>query len=104
MKKENCRKNEVLTPREKCIALLQAMSKYQNEEFETWKGLPGNDNYLVSSWCRLKSLRSFGGKSRVLSPSMKGGKYLYYTVNLNGSRKSISITKLKKLHTNNNYS
>lgn len=96
-KKLNCRKNESISPRERCIALLEAMSIYKNEGDEKWKELPGVSNYLVSSWCRLKSLQSFGGKCRILSPSIKNGKYLYYTVSINGKRYCISISFINNL-------
>jgi len=80
------------------------MSNFKKDGDEKWKELPGVSNYLVSSWCRLKSICSYGGKSRLLSPSIKGGKYLYYTVTSNGRRKSIAITKLKIPHTIDAYS
>ncbi len=97
-KKSNCRKNESISPRERCIALLEAMSNFKNEGDEKWKELPGVSNYLVSSWCRLKNIRSFGGKCRVLAPSLKAGKYLYYTITLNGKRKHLGHSSIIKAY------
>jgi len=95
-KKSNCRKNDSISPRERCVALLEAMSNLKNEGEEKWKELPGVSNYLVSSWCRLKSLQSFGGKCKLLSPSIKAGKYLYYTITSNGKRKHLGHSSIIK--------
>ena len=93
----SCRKGELNTPREKCLTLLKGMEIFKNNEIETWHNLPGHSNYQFSSWNRLKNLLSYSKKTRVLSPSVKGGKYLYYTISVNGKRKSIAINKLKIL-------
>jgi len=96
MKKNSCRNNLLLTYRELQIKRLELMQAFITEEPEKWYPLDVNPDYMVSNHGRLMSLKSYGGRKKVLCPSLKYQAYLYYTITENGQRRGISVSKLLK--------
>jgi hypothetical protein len=100
MKKNNCRKNADISYREIQIKRLELMQSFVTEEPETWHPLDANPDYLVSNHGRLMNLKSYRGRSKILCPSIKMEKYLYYTISSEGIRKGICIKKCKGVASN----
>lgn len=92
-KKRNCNNFRNLPIRE---GLLMRMYYHQSnfEREETWIPLPGYDSYLVSSNGRIKHLISFGGKPRMLVPTLRDNKYFYITLTVKGRRKGFPVDRL----------
>lgn len=66
---------------------------------ETWKPLEDEPLYLISSWGRVKHLKSYGNKSRILCITLKMNKYPYFTISIGNQRKGYSLIKvMKKLY------
>ena len=72
--------------------LLHAL--YSRDKTEEWKSLPINSDYSISSWGRCLHKKSYGGKPRLLIPTIKNNKYAYVTVNFQGKRKGISLNRI----------
>ena len=97
MKIKGCRNSDVDSERNTQIIRLELMRKFITTENEYWCPLPENPRYLLSNHGRVISLNSYAGKKKILCPSVKLGKYLYYTITVNGTRKCLSIYKLKRI-------
>jgi hypothetical protein len=93
----NCRNVNENSIRIAYIKLIEQMNSLRKTETEEWYFIPGQNNYLISSWCRLKNMKSYGGKPRILAPSFKNYKYLYYTITKSGKRESLSICSIKTI-------
>ena len=102
MKNSDCNNSEGPTEREIQITRIELIKYYEKDSQESWLSLDTNPNYLISSNGRLKHLKSYQGKARVLCPSIKFGKYLYYTITNNGKRQGISLNEIFKRHFSGN--
>lgn len=98
MKQGSCINPGGMTEREIQINRIELIKSYEIVGPEYWMSLKEHPNYLVSSKGRLKHLKSYKGKSRVLCPSVKYGKYLYYTITTGGKRFGIALNVIIKNH------
>lgn len=94
MKKGICSKMGNSTPREQLIAKMNAIKRLISEKTEEWVPLVENSQYLISNHGRVKNLKSFGQKPRILTLSIRLNKYLYVTISVGNKRKTVSINKL----------
>lgn len=97
MKKNSCRTIQEISYRELQIKRLELMHTFITKEPEVWFPLQLNPNYLFSNHCRVINLKSYYGKHRIISPSLKYGKYLYYTITVNGTRYSLSMHRILQM-------
>lgn len=69
---------------------------------EEWKPLPENRDYLLSNWGRVIHLKSYHGKQKMLTPTIRISKYPSITISTaQGKRKGISLLKFMELLFNN---
>jgi hypothetical protein len=83
-----------LPPRQALIEYSKCYSFSVVKEVE-WRSIPGFDNYLISSSGQIKNLKSYGGKPRVLVPTLRFNKYFYVTLkSSSGKRIGVAIDRL----------
>lgn len=63
---------------------------------EYWVEMNENPQYLISNHGRVKNLKSYGGKPRILTPTLRNNKYLFVSIFNNEKRISVSLTKLMR--------
>lgn len=91
--KRKCNNFSNLPMREGLLKRIQ-YSRIGHNTLETWASLPGYDDYMVSSRGSVQHLRSYGGKPRLLIPTLRENKYFYITLSLNGKRKGFPVDRL----------
>lgn len=83
-----------LPPRKALIEYFKCYSFSVVKEVE-WRPIPGFENYLISSSGQVKNLKSYGGKARILVPTLRFNKYFYVTLTTkDGKRIGIAIDRL----------
>jgi hypothetical protein len=92
-RKLKCNNFSNLPMREGLLKRIQ-YSTIGHNTLESWASLPGYDAYMVSSWGRVKHLRSYGSKPRLLIPTLRENKYFYVTLSLNAERKGFPVDRL----------
>jgi hypothetical protein len=84
-------------PREALLRLYDCY-KYSMEENPEWREIPGFSNYIVSSHGQIKSLKSYGGKPRMLVPTLRFNKYFYVTLlSEEGKRIGVPVDRIVAL-------
>jgi hypothetical protein len=91
--KRKCNNFTNLPMREGLLKRIQ-YSRIGHNTLEIWASLPGYDDYMVSSRGRVQHLRSYGGKPRLLIPTLRENEYFYVTLSLNGKRKGFPVDRL----------
>ncbi len=83
-----------LPPREALISLYNCY-KYSLVENAEWREIPGFPGYEISSAGQVRNLKSYGGKPRVLIPTLRFNKYFYVTLTSNEKKRiGIAIDRL----------
>lgn len=76
------------------------MNNLASETPEFWVELKLNPQYLISNHGRVKNLKSYGRKPRILVPTLRLNKYLFISISVGEKRKTVSLSKLHQLHFN----
>ncbi len=93
-KKPNCNNFDDHGPRESVIKRAEFQLRlFPRNEPEVWVHLTINPNYEISSWGRVKHLKSYGGKSRILLCTLKSNKHPSFSISNNGKRIGLSLLK-----------
>lgn len=93
-KKPNCNNFNDVGYRESVVKRAQfILSLFPRCEPEKWISLDLNADYEVSSWGRVKHLKSWNGKSRIIQCTIKYNKYPFFTITFENKRKGISLVK-----------
>lgn len=74
------------------------MNNLASETPEFWVELKLNPQYLISNHGRVINLKSYGGKPRFITPSLRNNKYLFVTITWNNKRKTLSLNKIVKMN------
>ena len=91
----NCNNFNDLSIREACLQRQKVIIKlFPESGSEEWKPIFLNENFLVSNHGKVKHLFSYGGKPRILYPTIRNNKYPYVTITVSGKRKGIALRKL----------
>lgn len=90
--------HSIVDPRNYLIKLKEAIDKLKMDSSEYWKELVQNPQYLISNHGRIKNLKSYGNKPRIIVPTLRNGKYLFISINVGESRKTYSLNKLYNIH------
>lgn len=99
--KSVCNNFNDLGPREAVIKRAELLLKlFPRKQPEVWIPLPVNSSYEISSWGRVRHLKSYGGKPRILLCTIRYNKYPLFTITNQGKRIGIS---LRKFLCNNKY-
>ena len=90
--------NFIPDPRIHLIMLCAAVNNLASETPEYWVELKQNPQYLISNQGRVKNLKSYGGKPRIIVPTLRACKYLFISIKVGNSRKTYSLNKLYNIH------
>jgi NUMOD4 motif len=84
-------------PRTYLIRLRAAIDSMKSDSPECWIELKDNPQYLISNHGRVVNLKSYFGRPRILTPTLRCDKYLFVTLTINQKRKTISLSRLKEI-------
>lgn len=90
--------NYNVDPRTYLIKLRAALDRMKSDSPETWIELKENPQYLISNHGRVKNMKSYGAKPRILTPTLRNNKYLFVSIFYNNKRISVSLTKLIRMN------
>lgn len=76
------------------IMLRAAIDRMVSDSPEYWKVFDDNPQYLISNHGRVKNLKSYSNKPRLIVPTLRMGKYLFISLTINKRRKTYSLQKL----------
>ena len=82
-----------LSPREALISMYQYLS-FSLQEVREWKIIPGYPNYEINSAGKIRSNHSYGGRARILSPTLRNNRYFYVSLSAEGNRVGFPVDKL----------
>src|SRR4051812_6438089 len=96
-KNMNCNNFQHLGPRESLLEFYKCYSYSINPNAE-WRQIPGFPNYSVSSCGLVLNNYSYGGKSRIVVPTLRNNTYFYVTIySDDGKRIGVPVDRLVAL-------
>jgi hypothetical protein len=90
----NCKNNFNHLPFPEAVKARVSCHRFEYIESNEWKTIPGHPDYKVNSSGSVKHLKSYGGKPRVLVPTLCNNLYFYITLTVNGKRKGFPVDRL----------
>ena len=91
---KSCNNFKHLGPRDSLIELSRCFSYSITLDAE-WKPIPGFPNYSISSSGQILNSRSYGGKPRMLVPTLRFNTYFYVTLlSEDGKRVGVPVDRL----------
>lgn len=80
------------------IMLSAAMNSMVSDSPEYWKALNENPQYIISNHGRVKNLKSYSRKPKIIVPSLRMNKYLSISISIGDKRKTLSLFKLHRFY------